>query len=634
MTASVLLNVIDKPFGDERRVRHDESNPRSGGHTMRRVCQCRQCWQHSSCHSTLTRSENAITRAHSYLDAGKEYGMPLTSTLAAPYKLTDFELEGLDSSNSLGRNRAWEEVPATLEELSVGMPSVRKLKDGRLETCYNLQPTALILPDPAVAAAEARLATHIHEIRRQKPALWAQVATEPPDGVNKPMLKAVLQCDGCRVPQTAIVRCNQPGAFWDVGKAHGKPLTLDLGSTCLISSISTQGRHPATRRYPRVQKDAQTQQWEVEDAEHLPAYTTNTEYKGPWFTVRSTPNDNPPTIANTTHEHPYHGPAWVSRFELLWRADGGRKWHSLGVCIGNTDELTEVAHSFTALRGDLHARYLRIKPLECEGGGAMRVGVYGQRTTDVRDGVHRSGHSSHAVGGEGDGLIQYKLVTALPAPNRYKKDGVWGTGPSKWRDINSSANRRNRRLAATRAASAYHDELEAGWWDVRGRAVGGRAVGELDEGASEDEELAPGAATRRMPWMSRVEAGLAAREREELDLALAISASLVDTERKGAICTADACGDAVACSLLEPHTSTHHAEVDAHSSAEAGEVEGAPAVGTINMQLTDGEQNAGRIEQRLSMSEESVSEASMFGSEASDDWVFPDCPCMDSEDEW
>ena len=45
-------------------------------------------------------------------------------------------------------------------------------------------------------------------------------------------------------------------------------------------------------------------------------------------------------------DDPYHQPAWVSRYELFWRADGARNWHSLGQFVGNTDETTEIAHSF------------------------------------------------------------------------------------------------------------------------------------------------------------------------------------------------------------------------------------------------------------------------------------------------
>merc|ERR1719240_2450525 len=100
--------------------------------------------------------------------------------------------------------------------------------------CYTLQPTDLVLPDPAVGAAEERLATHIYEIRRHRPKLWRCVSTEPPEGVNAPVLKAALQCVGQRVPQTAAVRCNRTDAFWDVSKSCGHPLNIDLGSTCLI----------------------------------------------------------------------------------------------------------------------------------------------------------------------------------------------------------------------------------------------------------------------------------------------------------------------------------------------------------------------------------------------------------------
>ena len=551
---------VDKPFSDERRKRHDTTSRHTGLHggTGRRVCQCSYCHGLLGNESTLERSEKAITRSHAYLDESNEYGTPSTSTLAAPFKLTAFELAGLDSSHSLDRDCAWEAVPSALAAHSVGVPSMRKLKDGRLETCYHLQPAALLLPDPAVAAAEEQLITCIYEIKRHQPKLWARVPTEPPESVTKPALKATLHCAGCRVPQTATVRCNQPSAFWDVARAGGEPLTLDLGSSCLISTISTQGRHPATRRYPRVERDYDTKQWRVEDSEYLRAHTPHTQYKGPWYTVRASPAEKDGFSGCAGHE-----PAWVRRYELLWRADGGRAWHSLGVFAGNADETTEVAHAFSTLKGagstraggGLCARYLRFKPLDCEGGGAMRVGVYGERIGEVRSDARRVGRSSprclgraftrdplSCVGGgveghtvthavtdaEGAGLVQYKLTLPLATPRHLVRDGA-GLGTSRsmrrgYGESSASSNRKKLRRATARAAADLAHDV------ARLRSSEGWSYGYESDGTHQDPYIHDARGQVAAIKVLELEAGLTPAEREELELTLAISASLADVD--------------------------------------------------------------------------------------------------------
>merc|ERR1719231_647411 len=135
---------------------------------------------------------------------------------------------------------------------------------------------------------------------------------------------------------------------------------------CLIDSFSTQGRHLPTRRYPDVRKDRETGLWVVEDAAYRQSsvdQAAHAEYRGPWFTVRASQHN--PTVGQ---QQRCHSPMFVRRYELLWRAENGRKWNSLGVFAGNNDETSEVAHSFAQIKGGLQARYLRVVPLECEGG--------------------------------------------------------------------------------------------------------------------------------------------------------------------------------------------------------------------------------------------------------------------------
>ena len=436
----------EKPMCDVLRRKYNVDERHAGlyGSTGRRLCSCPSC--RHQLRPTVERSKAALA-SHPYLDADKEYGTLRPLPLAKAYTLTAFELEGLDASCSLQRGNAWDAVPNSLAEHSVGLPSILKLPDGRTETLFQLPAKGLLLAEPSVAAAERELATHIYEICRRRPRLLAVLPTEPPTIVRKPLLKAALRCAGNRVPQTAVVRVNRWGSCWDVATANGKPLEIDLGTTCLIEAFATQGRPVPTRRYPRVKKHEGV--WQVEDGDHLPNAVPGVQYRGPWWTVRGT--DLPgPTRAHVPE------PAWVSRYELSWRADGGRKWHTLGTLNGNVNEVDEIAHSFASVRGGLCARYLRVTPLDCEGGGAMRFGVYGevQRANAALGQAPRQHTDSKRSGTtEDEQIVEYKLTQpASSSWSRFTKDGMGLGGDAKWQDISHSANRGRRRVEAAREA--------------------------------------------------------------------------------------------------------------------------------------------------------------------------------------
>jgi len=524
---------VDKPLSDIQRRRFDAEHKFNGllGHTARKSCRCSACVVPDL---SVERSDAPKNSQIGYLDAGATYGARSTSSLAEPYKLTAFEMEGFDAAYSMSSKRAWESVPAVLAENAVGLPAMRRFADGRVECTYSLQPTALILPEPAVAAAESKLATHIHELHRHRPRLWAKVPAEPPEHVTKAPLAASLHCVGNRVPQTAAVRVNSAQAYWNVASANGKPLDIDLGRTCVITAVSTQGRHPETRRYPHIARPAYEREV-VEDACYLPNYTEGTKYVGPWWTVRTSPQE-------ASREHPYHPPQWVSAYELLCRANGGREWHSLGRFVGNTDETSEVAHTFTDVRGGLQARYLRIVPLECEGGGALRVGVYGERAGCAAGGERDERSRRGAVGGPASekerdsSLVQYTL-TSRPTTRHYVtvRPGSKGSSSNKWQGMSyHSSNRHRRRLDAARdALEELGAHAQEGWQE----AVGGEASDE-EEMVAEGERgvaanmaeaaMVAGAALQeeRETAAAVVAAAEAEVEREQLELALALSISM------------------------------------------------------------------------------------------------------------
>ena len=292
-----------------------------------------------------------------------------------PYYFTAFEMEGCDASYSLNCMRAWESVPDTLERHSVIAPCALQLRNGLIQTTFHLAPTIMALPDAAAAAAEHALRTQLHVLRGNKPKLWKTLATEPPKTIRGDPLKLKMQApSGCR--QTALVRNNHHYEFWPCNGTE--PLTMDLGSTCLVTDFSTQGRHPLTFRYPDLSKP--------EVCEQLPA---GRNYKGPFWTVLK--GNYLESIESQSEKAVPQVLQYVVKYELLWRADSGRQWNSLGVFRGNNDPTTEVAHSLSPFMGGLKARYLRLVPLETAGGGALRVGVYGHV---ARHGVKAGGGDS------------------------------------------------------------------------------------------------------------------------------------------------------------------------------------------------------------------------------------------------
>ena len=104
---------------------------------------------------------------------------------------------------------------------------------------------------------------------------------------------------------------------------------------------------------------------------------------------------------------------WVSRYMVEARADGGRSWVPLGAFKGNTNATDEVAHDL----GGLRARYVRITPLDVEGGGALRVGLYGLGAAEAARGESLASHGDACAAEEPPEPITYTLCTAPPSLN-------------------------------------------------------------------------------------------------------------------------------------------------------------------------------------------------------------------------
>ena len=349
--------------------------------------------------------------------------------------VTEFELEGFEAGASLDRDSRWESVPRLLG-IYAPPNQTERLEDGVVKMRATLPVVEVCLPDPSLAAEKREYDSVLYSVtgdtathtKHGKKRSWrfrprglkhfADLPTAPPDVVPAMcrLLPARLRCAGYDMRSPAIVRANAPYAAFDVECARGRPLDIDLGVTCRVGAFSTQGRHPFTRRYPYVAFD-QKDGWCVEGQ---PDWDPLMRYKGPYYQVVETSTSTLALAAVTPRSHRrnwasaparWTEPQYVTRYELLWRADHGRVWNSLGVFKGNEDATSEVAHATSAAAGrsGLVCRYLRVVPLDCVGGGALRVGVYGEslrHATTPYDAAAEGNHAATASGADGDERAQ------------------------------------------------------------------------------------------------------------------------------------------------------------------------------------------------------------------------------------
>lgn len=372
----------EKPLAHIRRKKHDTDGKFAcmHGHTARKRMD--------------TSNDCSVERSSKAQFARPHDGS--TPELARGYVMTEFELAGFEVETSLHDRKAWERIPELLSTRSLALPLTRKSADGKIVQTVKLEARGLILPDARVATEQQQLKREIYtvtgDVRGSRPGrkrrswrwrlrglkLHATVPHAAPEKILDPLLPMRLTCPSYvgKAPQSAIVRTDHVHAAFYCAFSGGRPLEIDLGHNCRVSAVSTQGRHPATRRYPHT-SHSKEEGWVVEGQ---PDWDPSKPYRGPFWTVIATENDRKGT--NGGHPAQMLQPQFVTRYQLLWRADGTRcPWHSLGEFQGNTDECSEVAHMLAHHAGvgkeGLVCRHLRIIPLHSQGGGALRVGVYG-----------------------------------------------------------------------------------------------------------------------------------------------------------------------------------------------------------------------------------------------------------------
>ena len=416
-----MESATDKPMSSVLQAKHDPSSRHRGqfGHTSRR-------------RAVTGHVPAVLERSHAPTGG---------------YFLTEFEVHGCETSHSYDRALQWVATPNIFADHALSTPTTRRSADGLQVTTAQLPPVAVLLPDRKEAEAEhlrkyliyavtgdvrarnnrtGRKRSWRYRVRGLR--LWAELSPDPPenlmaaeqpDGSAPRLLPARLSCATCRVPQTATVRMNGPECAFSLIAAQGRPLDIDLGKACVVAGFSTQGRHPPTRDYPRVARCARDG-WVVEGR---PDWDPSQRYSGPTVQVLAAEADGARHRQHLT-------PQWVSRYELRWRGDGGRTWRSLGTFEGNSDATTEVAHllDHRFVKGGLVCRYLRFVPLEWRGGGAVRVGVYGQPLEGPRGrhqrqggGGTRHGPTAHAApsgaADEGPESVTYTLTQTSESYN-------------------------------------------------------------------------------------------------------------------------------------------------------------------------------------------------------------------------
>jgi hypothetical protein len=281
---------------------------------------------------------------------------------------------------SLNKNRAWEEVPAILEAESAVEPKLSKVVGNwayRPITTFQLRPQ-VVLREQLNAKREAhyrnRLIYFMPSSTRSGPPrkVFAKIDTNPPDGIKgKPLIwkaRTSLATNYSFHPSLHGAQC------WDVqkdgrslGSCFERPfLEIDLGRSTKVSAISTQGADPPVRVYPHVIWSGKSGFYRVEGRPQ------KGRYEGPFWRVL-----DPSWRALDPRLR------WVRSYELWWRPDGRRgSYRKLGVFKGNDDTTTERAHVLKikeSQTGDLCCRYLRFVPIDLENGGAMRIGIYGER---------------------------------------------------------------------------------------------------------------------------------------------------------------------------------------------------------------------------------------------------------------
>jgi len=288
--------------------------------------------------------------------------------------LLQTDVEGCIAGDMPGGH--WFRLPELLDEACISKKTRRdKACPDVIITAYRVAGVAWKPPNEEERRRleqlrEARLSLAQPDGRR----LFCRLRDEPLERILEPTLldrQTKLTASGslhphCKPEQARVLQQDELSCWCPGAADPGSFLEVDLGETCQVTWVSTQGRFP-----PIAKTDEETGMRAI--------------------------RDGTPLFRN-----------WVTSYELSYRTESGREWAVLGTFKGNSDMTTEVAHELErAEKASLQCRYLRFRPLTYEGLPAMRVGVYG---------VRQAGKSLPAPK-DGDDVVEYSICRMKEATN-------------------------------------------------------------------------------------------------------------------------------------------------------------------------------------------------------------------------
>lgn len=235
-------------------------------------------------------------------------------------------------------------------------------------------------------------------------------------------------------------------------------LELDLGADVFVTNIATKGQCPELESFPQVEDLLRL--GFSPSRHHFQYNPQHPQYRGPvWWCLRH-------------GREREEAQAWVARYRLLGRVEGGRTWVDLGIFKGNHDAHTPVIHDLTPFSPKgapgIALRYLRFVPLSAAQHGfhnhkAMRVGIYGfaslQAKADFDAARHRADAAAAAAASRKDApapaaqpTVTYTVVRGPELPEHH----IRGFSSYKWCYWDSAPPSRQRQLRredARRAAT-------------------------------------------------------------------------------------------------------------------------------------------------------------------------------------
>ena len=426
--------IAVKPYGDKLIKKYEGIGSRRNlhGHTGRRN------------QDEFNSSQYCFTQRNPVLEGGSDDSLTSIELNRGRSKALGNRREWV---MSLNKSRGWEELPAILEAECIGKPKTSKeftKSDGhRSVTTFQLKPKIKINDiSKKSSEREDRLIYHkpprapsIYSTKFVPRKVFAEIDTSPPDFVKGSPLAWRVHNHKRGKKGTPVIHSE---CCWDVqedclhtpGGWDRRPfLEVDLGHSAEITAISTQGAPPPIRKYPSVEKHSSDLGFY-----RVEGHQQKGKYDGPYWWVLDPSWFKRPDKYGRLVEPELR---WVRSYELWWRADRGRNWNSLGVFRGNDDTTTERAHLLTGFQsGSLRCRYLRVVPLDCENGGALRLGIYGEVATSSHlSGIRRD--SRQGPEPDEDVLVEYKLhePSGQKASGTLQRDVfAWGSYDYYWRE--------------------------------------------------------------------------------------------------------------------------------------------------------------------------------------------------------